>query len=231
MSVFASTWAWQQTRVNHSEKLVLMYLADKAGDNGISWHSRATIATQCLFKDPKSVQKSIANLERKGLVKRFKRFTKTGDQSSNYVVVLFTGRDTSDDSHFLDNDYLPPETIGGSDQPPLEKPETIGGAEQTPPGVCTDPTPGLSRPPKRNRNVSEKVSESVKTRARENFAADVLDRLDAVGLHERDTTTRIYAKMKIQEYRLRFPTSDSVADCWAYVVQAVKHHDNLVGVE
>ena len=36
-----------------------------------------------------------------------------------------------------------------------------------------------------------------------------------------------YARLKIEEYQERFPESDSVADCYGYVVQAVTHQINL----
>ena len=38
-----------------------------------------------------------------------------------------------------------------------------------------------------------------------------------------------YAKMKISEYQERFPGSTSVADCWSYVINAVKHQISLTG--
>lgn len=38
-----------------------------------------------------------------------------------------------------------------------------------------------------------------------------------------------YADLKIREYQERFPDSLSVADCWAYVVQAVSHQHGLTG--
>ena len=38
-----------------------------------------------------------------------------------------------------------------------------------------------------------------------------------------------YAKLKIQEFEERFPESDSVADCWSYVVQAVSHQIEMTG--
>jgi len=214
MSVEASSWAWEQTNVSQSEKLVLLYLADKAGDNGISWHSRARIADHCLYKNPKSIQKIIASLEKKGLVKRFKRFTKTGDQSSNYVVVLFSGRDESDDDHFLDKDYEKPENIGGSVQTPPKNPVNKGGSIQTPPGVCTDPTGGSDRPPKRNRTVNEttttgttsKNSKSILSRFKEkptqkmsfeDFQSGVIEQID----------TRIYIEMAIPCDMQEPPTS------------------------
>ena len=38
-----------------------------------------------------------------------------------------------------------------------------------------------------------------------------------------------YARMKISEYQERFPESTSVADCWSYVITAVKHQISLTG--
>ena len=233
MSVKASSWAWEQLDITQAEKMVLLYLADKAGDNGISWHSRARIAEHCLYKDPKSIQKIISNLEKKGLVKRFQRFTKNGDQSSNYVVVLFSGRDSSDDNHFLDKDYLASETPankGGSVQTPPTNTVNKGGSVQTPGGGYTDPTGGSDNPPKRNRTVSESSSESVNpVEDEKNFSDRVIAELSADGLDTLPPETVRYAKMKISEFQERFPHSGSVADCWSYVVRALDHRACLSG--
>ena len=92
MSVEAQKWAWEQTGLSPTEKLVLIYLSDKSGDNGVSWHGRARIAKYCGLENYRSVTNVIARLEKKGFVRRYKRFTEQHSQTSNFVVVLFDGR-------------------------------------------------------------------------------------------------------------------------------------------
>ena len=38
-----------------------------------------------------------------------------------------------------------------------------------------------------------------------------------------------YAQLKIMEYTERFPDSSSVADCFSYVMIALKHQHSLIG--
>lgn len=89
----------------------------------------------------------------------------------------------------------------------------------------------LSRP---SGNTSDNIKEtslqikkvSKLTTREADFFDRVLAELHADNLPERKIR---YATMKIQEYRERFPESDSVPDCWDYVVQAVKHQITLTG--
>lgn len=60
----------------------------------------------------------------------------------------------------------------------------------------------------------------------EHFADKVMTELLADNL---PSSKKRYANLKIREYQERFPESSSVADCWAYVVQAVKHQYGLTG--
>lgn len=82
-----------------------------------------------------------------------------------------------------------------------------------------------SAPTKETVLQSKKVSQSA-TRARENFFNRVMTELQADNLPERKLR---YASMKIWEYQERYPDSDSVPDCWSYVVRAVQHQMNLTG--
>ena len=83
----------------------------------------------------------------------------------------------------------------------------------------------------------KKVSE-LTTRAR-NFSAGESEKSEAEKFEEKVLTELLsdnlpeskirYAQLKIKEYEERFPQSDSVADCWSYVVQAVNHQAGLSG--
>lgn len=95
------------------------------------------------------------------------------------------------------------------------------------------PSDGKSGTTNKHR-YKETISESVTVaRARnfpvdrsENFSDRVMAELQSDHLPEHKYR---YAKMKISEFQERFPESTSVADCWAYVVTAVKHQINLTG--
>ena len=96
-----------------------------------------------------------------------------------------------------------------------------GGQAKTPAPVKT--SDGQAKTPADNKHI---VSKLVNSNARENFRDLVMTELLADNLpaaHKR------YAGLKIREYQDRFPDSDSVADCWSYVVTAVKHKIELTG--
>ncbi len=126
MSVQASAWAWNQS-LSGKELIVLLYLSDKAGDNGLSWYGRARIAKQCGMSS-RSVSRAMESLEHKGFIKRFKRFTENGDQTSNATVVLFDGRIEDDDLGMMKDENL---------YSPVNK----GLSVLTTPLVSTDNTP------------------------------------------------------------------------------------------
>ena len=168
MSVHASSWAWNQS-LSGKELIVLLYLADKAGDNGLSWYGRSRIAEKCGMS-PRSVSRAMESLEQKELIKRFKRFTETGDQTSNATVVLFEGRIEEDDLGMMKekNSYSPVDK-GLSELTSPPDPENIGLSELTPPLVSTDNTPlsglttktsviNISRNNNNNTTEPEKIS-------------------------------------------------------------------------
>ncbi len=126
MSVQASAWTWNQS-LSGKELIVLLYLSDKAGDNGLSWYGRSRIAKHCGMSS-RSVSRAMESLEHKGLIRRFKRFTENGDQTSNATVVLFDGRIEDDDLGMMKDENL-------------YSPVNIGLTVLTPPLVSPDNTP------------------------------------------------------------------------------------------
>ncbi|MET4696681.1 helix-turn-helix domain-containing protein [Endozoicomonas lisbonensis] len=107
MSVAATNWAWNQG-LSGNLLNVLLYLADRAGDNGLSWHGREKIADKCGIS-VRTVSRLIARLEAKNLVARYRRYKQRSDddetkvQTSNVVVVMFEGRE-EDDSGMTNED-------------------------------------------------------------------------------------------------------------------------------
>lgn len=145
MSVKASAWAWEQREKHPSltdkEFIVLLYLADKSGDNGLSWYSRGRIQAHCKIKNIRTVSNIFSSLERKSLISRYKRFTQSGDQTSNATIVLFEGRDLDIPSDIINEKHR-------------YKTKNKGVTAQLPPRHCTVTTSSLCSDPKRNRNVS-----------------------------------------------------------------------------
>ena len=86
----------------------------------------------------------------------------------------------------------------------------------------------------KKHKYKETISESVTVTRAQNFSVDrsknFSDRVmaelqsDNLPVHKYR-----YAKMKISEFQERFPESTSVADCWSYVITAVKHQISLTG--
>ena len=64
---------------------------------------------------------------------------------------------------------------------------------------------------------------------KQSFSDKVMTELHVATSGELSKSKRHYAQLKIQEYKDRFPSSESVADCWAYVVQAINHQYKLTG--
>lgn len=126
MSVAASSWAWEQ-KLSGSELIVLLYLSDKSGDNGLSWYGRKRISEKCGLS-PRSLSRVMESLEKKKIIARYKRFTPAGDQTSNAIVVLFEGRLLEDDLGLIKAEML-------------YNPLDIGLSSVTTPLVTHDNTP------------------------------------------------------------------------------------------
>ncbi len=78
-----------------------------------------------------------------------------------------------------------------------------------------------------NKEIKNKESQSVNNaRVISNFADQVMTELLTDNL---PANQQRYARMKITEYQERFSGSQSVADCWSYVVTAVNHQISLTG--
>lgn len=88
MSVDATRWVWQQRQVTPAQKLVLLSMADRAGEEHRCWPSNARLcADTCL--DRKTVYGCIEKLEEMGLIRTIRQ---TGRQNV-YELVGVHGRE------------------------------------------------------------------------------------------------------------------------------------------
>lgn len=69
MSIDATRWAWQQRRISTTQKIVLLSMADRAGEDHTCWPSLARLCADTGLSD-RAVQKAMADLEALGLVRR-----------------------------------------------------------------------------------------------------------------------------------------------------------------
>ena len=69
MSIDATRWAWQQRRISTTQKIVLLSMADRAGEDHTCWPSLARLCADTGLSD-RAVQKAMADLETLGFVRR-----------------------------------------------------------------------------------------------------------------------------------------------------------------
>ena len=82
------TQAWSLKTSNHTQKLILLKLADNASDEGVCWPSMQTIASQCQC-ERRTVVTHINLLQDKGWLKISHRFKSDGSKNSNqYLLTL-----------------------------------------------------------------------------------------------------------------------------------------------
>lgn len=89
MSIDATNWAWSQRDISPSEKLLLLSLADRAGESHEAWPSWRRLMLDTGL-DRKTIHKSLTSLQSKG------KIMKTGDRKSQvfiYRLIGIVGRD------------------------------------------------------------------------------------------------------------------------------------------
>ena len=88
MSIKLMTQAWSLSTTNHTQKLILLKLADNASDEGVCWPSMNTIATQCQCSR-RTVLSHINKLANLGWLKISNRYKSDGSKNSNmYQLTL-----------------------------------------------------------------------------------------------------------------------------------------------
>lgn len=83
MSAKATFWAWEQPIKHAPTKLVLLRLADRAGDHDSSWPSMAGICEDTGLSESE-VRRCLKSLEASGLIKTIRRQREDGSSTSNY---------------------------------------------------------------------------------------------------------------------------------------------------
>ena len=158
MSIDATRWAWTAPVNNSSQRLVLLSLADRAGEEHTAWPSIDRLAADTVL-DKKTVQKVILELIKLGLVKD------TGDRTGptkRVRVLKLNGvkgreectqnRDDSNDKKAIKSNPNNPEN-GNIKQPQKRNdcnngnnPES-GNLNDTKNGVLNDPKNGIQNQP------------------------------------------------------------------------------------
>ena len=194
----------RDTRLSLMARGLLLYLVSLPGDWKIS---RKQVAKDNAVND-KTIQKYINELKDNGYI----FYVKSREKGT------FSGGDY----------YVYPE-------PQNEHQKSIDTADTK--GFTVDPNFGRPVNAAAGRVVhiqkkelnKRKNSELVNSRNDEIFQNRVIMALTQDGLNEVSLEGVRYAEMKITEYCERFPSNLSVADCWSYVVQALKHRESLIG--
>lgn len=72
MSLRAMSWAWEQETKSSGERLVLLALADHAGEDGECWPHSARLGEKCGL-DRKTVQRHLTALDERGVIEKVSR--------------------------------------------------------------------------------------------------------------------------------------------------------------
>lgn len=170
MSIDATRWAWAAPVNNSSQRLVLLSLADRAGEEHTAWPSIERLAKDTVL-DKKTVQKVILELiklglvedtgERKGPTKRVRVLKLNGVKGREECT---QNRDDSNDKKAIKSNPNTPEN-GNIKQPQKRNSTKIGidpknGIGNEPKiGVCNEPKIGLGNLPIEPNNESNNIKE------------------------------------------------------------------------
>jgi hypothetical protein len=88
MSVRITTWAWEQQTMSSGERLVLLALADHAGDDGLCYPGTGRLADKCGFSSATTVRNHLDTLEARGLIRKVHRRRKKGGQLSTWLYCV-----------------------------------------------------------------------------------------------------------------------------------------------
>lgn len=186
MSIDATNWAWSQSNITSTEKLILLSYADRAGESMEAWPSKKRLERDtCLCFN--SIDKGIKSLTRKGLM------VKTGEEKNQvpvYRLIGVTLRESNQNNK------------SKKQSPPNITPPKYGMG--TPPKYAppTPPKYGIQNHqlnPKRNPNTETPIFSSF-----EDFKTFVVSEVDGTGKEPLDTLVEevlFYAK-KLEGKRL-----------------------------
>lgn len=88
MSIDATRWAWKQQGISPTQKLVLLSMADRAGEDHTCWPSITRLVQDTGFSD-RTIQKAIAGMEAIGLVRRIA----TSGKVNRYLLIGVSARE------------------------------------------------------------------------------------------------------------------------------------------
>lgn len=88
MSIDATRWAWQQQNISPTQKLVLLSMADRSGEDHTCWPSIARLSLDTGISG-RAIQKAIAALEAMGLVRRMA----TSGKVNRYALIGVSSRE------------------------------------------------------------------------------------------------------------------------------------------
>ena len=90
MSIDATRWAWQQRHITTTQKILLLSMADRAGEDHTCWPSLARLCADTGLSD-RAVQKAMTDLEALGLVRRLPACGKV----NTYKLLGVQGRESA----------------------------------------------------------------------------------------------------------------------------------------
>ena len=118
MSIDATTWAWKQRGLTPAQKLLLLSLADRAEEDHTCWPSLRRLAADTGLTD-RGIQKILAELETRGLIRRDMRAGK----STVYTLIGVTSREDMPRSA-TPEPSSPPNTVRPERRSPTPEPSS-----------------------------------------------------------------------------------------------------------
>lgn len=152
MSIDATRWAWQQTRISPAQKLVLLSMADRAGEDHRCWPSNARLCSDTGL-DRKTVYACIEALEALGIIRTHRQ---TG-RHNIYELVGVCGRESTPSPESVASAETGTSTENGTSAKTGTSPKS-----NTSPKNGTKPVPktALHQSQKRDTNLSRTKKES-----------------------------------------------------------------------
>lgn len=168
MSIDATRWAWKQQGISPTQKLVLLSMADRAGEDHTCWPSITRLVQDTGFSD-RTIQKAIAGMEAIGLVRRIA----TSGKVNRYLLLGVSAREAESmhtakplpgcDAQHAEADSLHPRTTftPEADSPPND-------VHHTPEAGSPHPRTSFTPPPNdvHPESLRESLREPVKNRER-----------------------------------------------------------------
>lgn len=157
MSIDATRWAWQQQNISPTQKLVLLSMADRSGEDHTCWPSIGRLSLDTGISD-RAIQKALAALEAMGLVRRMA----TSGKVNHYTLVGVCSREME----HADKVECAPATPRTSFTPEQDSPPN--DVHPTPEADSPHPRTSFTTPPNdvHPESLRESLREPVKNRGR-----------------------------------------------------------------